>query len=492
MRKFFRSENGQIFLWLALAVPLLILFAAMALDMGLIYKTKAQLSNSVDAAVLTGIKNYSLGTATAQTLGSDVFWANFGTQCGSNGVTCTWTWCPGGAGCLAGVTNVTLHATTPHNTTFMAYLPQWAVWSLGDQAQAIRRTLVMSIVVDRSGSMVSSGSGGDGGGPALQVAVPNFVADFTQGSDYLGLISFASDARVDVPITNEFVTPINTAIGNMVFNGGTFGTGAGSNSYDTAHGPPMSLADNQNTTTGNGLPAGTPYTKVTVYFTDGLMNTIQDTFTCTNNGLGNQVFNYGGYDSGTTYDFMDPLGNFEGSSDIWPYDDYSAVYGCGGSLSCSPTGGQCGYGLTGQNYPTCNGPNSNEIPTNLAPNYCTYANSGNFPSQKYGGWKGLSRANITEETQYRATTTAAAMQAETPVATYFYVIGLSTAVTAPVRQFLATIANDPTGQWGNVYNSNLPMGYFYYVPDCPSAQCTAELNAAFQEIASNVLLRLSQ
>ena len=45
------------------------------------------------------------------------------------------------------------------------------------------------------------------------------------------------------------------------------------------------------------------------------------------------------------------------------------------------------------------------------------------------------------------------MQAETPVATYFYVIGLSTAVTAPVKQFLATIANDPTGQWGKCLQS---------------------------------------
>ena len=153
MRKFIRSENGQIFLWIALAVPLLILFSSMALDMGLIYKTKARLGNAVDAAVLTGIKNYSLGTATAQTLGTDVFWANFGTQCGSGSVTCTWTWCPGGNGCVAGVTNVTLAATAPQHTTFMAYLPQWAVWTLGDTAQAIRRTLVMSIMVDRSGSM---------------------------------------------------------------------------------------------------------------------------------------------------------------------------------------------------------------------------------------------------------------------------------------------------------------------------------------------------
>ena len=49
---------------------LLILFAAFAIDMGIIYQTKARLSNAVDAAVLTGAKNYSQGIPTAQALGN--------------------------------------------------------------------------------------------------------------------------------------------------------------------------------------------------------------------------------------------------------------------------------------------------------------------------------------------------------------------------------------------------------------------------------------
>ena len=247
----------------------------------------------------------------------------------------------------------------------------------------------------RNGATCCEGGNGDDGGGALQAAVPNFVAQFTQNSDYIGLISFASDARVDVPITNQFVTPIDTAIGGMIFDGGTFGTGAGSNTYDTAHGPPMSLADHQNTTTAAGLPAGTPYTKVMVYFTDGLMNTIQDTFACTNNGLGNQVFNYGGYDSGTGYDFMDPLGNFRGTTDIYMNDDYSAVYGCGGSPACNCTSGSsggcngsCGTGDRLPKHPTCNGANNNEIPTSVSPNYCAYANKRILPLAANWGMEG--------------------------------------------------------------------------------------------------------
>ncbi len=95
------------------------------------------------------------------------------------------------------------------------------------------------------------------------------------------------------------------------------------------------------------------------------------------------------------------------------------------------------------------------------------------------------------------------MRAET-VPTYIFTIGLSSAVSNdPCTQaFLATLANDPgaanyTGgsncdSGPGVYNSSLPAGLFVIVPDCPGATCTAELEAAFQLIASKVLLRISQ
>ena len=75
-RKFFRKEEGQVILWMAFGLPTLILFAAFAIDMGIIYQSKARLSNAVDAAVLTGAKNYSQGIPTAQALATDMFQAN--------------------------------------------------------------------------------------------------------------------------------------------------------------------------------------------------------------------------------------------------------------------------------------------------------------------------------------------------------------------------------------------------------------------------------
>ena len=302
------------------------MFSALAMDMGIIYKQNARLSNAVDSAVLTGARNYRQGVSRAQTLATDMFQANFGTQPAS----LAWTWCPAaGALCTGTAISVTLHASTQVNTTFMAYLPQWAQWTIGDTAQATKQNLVMSLILDRSGSMGpnpscggASNTTGDCGGLALQAAVPLFVADFSDGIDYLSMVSFSDDARVDVPVTTTFTSPIDTAVAGLVWDGGTFGTGAGTDTFDIVHGPPLNLADYQNNTIT--FPAGQPYIKVVVYFTDGLMNTVQDTLNCTNlpspPGPGKTLYNFGGQDSGTSFDFFDP------TKDTWETGDASYYY----------------------------------------------------------------------------------------------------------------------------------------------------------------------
>jgi Flp pilus assembly protein TadG len=468
---FAHNDRGQILVMFAVALPLLILFTAAAVDMGLIYVTKAKLSKAVDAACLTGVKNFAQGQTTANALATDIFDANFG----ANPPTPAFTWTAGSA-----TTPVSLQvkATATVNTFFMRYLPSFATWTLSDTATATRSNLVMSLILDRSGSMGTGCSGCDGGGVALQTAVPNFVADFVNGTDHIAMISFAGGARVDVPLTANFAPSggvgIPTAVANLHFNGGTFGTGAGTNpSYSTAYGPPLSMADNQNSTVSY-----VQETKVVVYFTDGLMNEIQDTLPCTNTLPGPTLYNFGGYDSasGNTYDFFDPILDTY-PSDTYPTNDISYSYG----------GAYCtgGNGVDCNNYPPYN-----------ATHDCRLT-SVTFYSQQYQTQKAFSRANITAEAQWRAIYTANAMRSETPVATYIYVIGLGSDVSGsvPTEAFLATLANDPNGPsnyTGAVYNNTLPAGLFLVVPDCPSSACTTELNTAFQTIAAKILLRLTQ
>ena len=128
-----------------------------------------------------------------------------------------------------------------------------------------------------------------------------------------------------------------------------------------------------------------------------------------------------------------------------------------------------------------------------------------FPSQLTGSQTAFSRSAITAEAKYRAIISANTMRQEDPQ-TFFYVVGLGNAVTGDTstEQFLNTLANDPSGPtnygcgqghytppYTNCYDQTLPQGLFLIVPDCPSSNCTAELNQAFQVIASAIRLRLS-
>ena len=167
----------------------------------------------------------------------------------------------------------------------------------------------------------------NGGGTALKTAVPIFINYFNNSVDEVSLISFASAANVNFAINTSFQSPIKSAVSSMSFTGGTFGTGRGSNVFVATDGPPLSLADNQITSVP--IQQGQNVTRVAVYFTDGLMNEVQDTFNCPSAVL----INYGGYDvastdTTTTPDFFSPsagtdwgtVSGTSGSSGALPYD----------------------------------------------------------------------------------------------------------------------------------------------------------------------------
>ena len=73
-----QEDSGQIVIMLAIVLPILLLFTALAIDVGTAYITKAKLSKSADAACLTGMKNLWQGHDTATTLAKHIFKANYG------------------------------------------------------------------------------------------------------------------------------------------------------------------------------------------------------------------------------------------------------------------------------------------------------------------------------------------------------------------------------------------------------------------------------
>src|ERR1022692_3619809 len=394
-----KNDRGQTVIIFALIMPVLILFTGLALDAGLLYVTKAKLSTSVDAACLTGMKNLALPQPVAATLAADMFNANFGPNPPIPTVTF-----PTDA---YGDQQVKVTATASVNTLFMRYLSQWRTVPVSATAVSTRGKLIMSIVLDRSGSMIT-----DEGQAALQAAVPEFVSNFDDATDEVAAISFSSNARIDFLIAYNFKTAITTAVSSMHFDGGTFGTGAGSNPvvFTDPNAPPLSMAKLQN----DHVPImpNQNVIKVVVYFTDGLMNASQDNFHCggkNNNTL--TLVNYGGEDSGTPVVFFDPscspsTSDFNSGCTNKPGN---SVYGYCDSGSC--------YNRSG------NLTNNGGFAYDAAADGCADLNGNpvtKFLSQQTGNQTAFTRANVTSEAQYRAIQTAIAMRTESPVPTYIF------------------------------------------------------------------------
>ncbi len=425
-----KNERGQVLIMLAVVMTGLMLCSALAIDIAFAYVTKARLQKAVDAACLTGMQNLAKsGQTGAQTIATNTFTANYpATNLDSVAPTVNVAFTTN-----AGQKAVGVSATATVRTIFLGLLPGKKTFQVAATAQALRGYLAMTVVLDRSGSMSS-----DGGATALQSAAPAFINYFDNTSDQVSMVSFASNATTDFPIATSFQTPIANLIKNMNFSGGTFGPGG------------LTLAKAQEDSV---IPAqGQNIVKVVVYFTDGLVNTIQDTLPC-NSPLGNTLYNYGGYDAsgngGSNYfDFFDPSNG----------NDLSSTYS------------QQGWGLDSNGYP----PHDSKYD-------CKPVTS--FTSQQTGKATTFSRVNITSEAQYRALQTAIAMRAE---GIYVYSIGLG---SDPNQSFLRQIANDPSS---STYDATQPVGEAVFAPDCPSTTCTTELQQVFQTIASKILLRLTQ
>jgi Flp pilus assembly protein TadG len=366
-----REDRGQTLVLFALALSSLVLALGLSIDLGFAYVTKAKLSKAVDGACLTAMRNLAQGQTIATTLATNSFNANYrATSLDATPPTVAITFSTD----ANGQTFVSVNATATIKTQFMALLPAYRTLPVSDSAQATRGKLVMSVILDRSGSMQTNG-----GASALPPAVGTFVNYFDNTQDEVAMVSFASNATVDVGIGTNFITPITNAANALSgkFSGGTFGPGG------------LTLGKSQN----DSVPVipGQNVVKVAVYFTDGYVNVIQDMLSCSGTMT---LYNYGGYDSGNSVDFFNPT--------------------------------------TGSSLATYNSSSRTWNPSN----FCL-KNLAGFTSAIDGTTQAFTRTNVTADARYRALQTANAMRAE---GMYIYAIGLGTSVD---NSFLQQIANDP-------------------------------------------------
>jgi Flp pilus assembly protein TadG len=295
-------QAGQVLLTFIFFIVVLVFFVGIAIDIGFAYVTKSTMSKAVDAAALSAAQSLALGSSTWETVATKMFAANY-SQSGREPVA------PSVHVSVQqlnpNLRSVQVSATTQVNTYFIRVLPAWKQLTISASAAATRARLVMDVVLDRSGSMRFNG-----GCTALPPAVDAFIGIFDDKTDYIGLVTFSSTARIDFPINQPFMDGIKAAVPRNCsdYSGVTFSEGGLTDALTQIQAVPVST--NQDVT------------RVVVFFTDGLANTFQDNLGC----LPNQPWNFTSGDDGNAVWVLDPVtGNTQ------------CVANNGDPLSCCPS-----------------------------------------------------------------------------------------------------------------------------------------------------------
>jgi Flp pilus assembly protein TadG len=400
------KESGQILVLTALSLPLILLFVGFAIDFGLGFLTKAELAKACDAASLAVMRNLGRGQTEASAIGNAVFALNYNGSSGLNASVPSLSITYSSDSYGDPIVNITATATIH---TFFLRLAGLTTLSASSYSQATRPPVILSLVLDKSGSMNLNG-----GATALPPSVQDFIGYFIEGTDRLGEVSFSTLANPDVPITQTFQTPINNFVTSMAFGGATFAQGG--------------LLDAQTQVTGVSSPPPNAVETV-VFFTDGWANTNQNT-------LGGSLVNYGG------------------CSQV----EYNIGW-CAAVFCMNPTTGAT-ISYTSGTSGSCNG-------------------SSTFPAQdpSLTNPAAMNLTNIGDEATYRAVQLADQMRTQ---GITVYSIGLGSEINTT---YLQELANDPASP---TYNASEPTGIAVFAPTA------SDLDAAFQKIASKILLRLTQ
>ncbi len=253
----FCQQRGQTLIMFVLFMFMLILFVGLGIDLGFAYITRARLSKAVDSACLMGIRNIGQGQPAAQAIAESTFRANYGTSARDVGTVTPIV----NVGSLNNNITIDVSATTAINTFFIRVLPQWQTLTVGSAAEATRPNLILSLVLDRSGSMHDNG-----GETNLPPAVSNFIDLFDDQLDRVSMSSFSYAERTDVTMRQPFKTDIKNAANALVFNGWTCSERGLTNGL-------------QQNLTANAQ-SGEKVSRVIVFFSDGMANTWYHAFDC--------------------------------------------------------------------------------------------------------------------------------------------------------------------------------------------------------------------
>jgi Mg-chelatase subunit ChlD len=251
-----------------LSLTFIVPAVGLMIDVGVLYSVMARFQAAVDGSALAAARALNLGETTAAQVTSaqnnavNWFYANFPT--GAWGTTNTIM----SAATVSvfddpnnsHVRNVTVTATTTVPTYFMRWFNNNST-TMTASGNASRRDVVVMMVLDRSGSMQTSGACG-----TMVTAAKLFTGQFAAGRDQIGLVSFSDNVYVHSAPTTSFQTVLGYSndLGSGTGDLDTIVCGGGTSTAQA-----ISVAYNELYQTN--LPGAL---NVIMFETDGLPNTL--------------------------------------------------------------------------------------------------------------------------------------------------------------------------------------------------------------------------
>lgn len=269
-------EKGFVWIFTAMTMILIIPMIGLAIDASVLYIVKAKLQGAVDGAALAGARALARGAdgttqiASAQSAARGYVKLNIpdGYLLSTNLVVLQ----PTVDLSVAFQRKVSVTANVDSPALFMRYIGA-GVTTVSASAQAVRRDVNIAMVVDRSGSLTTSGSCG-----ALRAAAVNFVNKFANLRDNISLVTFASSTFVNFPMANNFQSAspnVPSLLNSIVCQGSTSSAMGLWQGYDQlvglnqagalniilffTDGQPTGVAFNMPIANASGCTASTPY-----------------------------------------------------------------------------------------------------------------------------------------------------------------------------------------------------------------------------------------
>lgn len=441
------KQRGQIVVMLLLMMIVLGGFVGLACDAVFAFVVKSQLTTAVDAAALAASRALNKGSTPSQQQASvDQTVAQMMATNFPSGLleTRNLTYEPptvidNGDGTRT--VSVVGHVDSP---TFFMRLLGWDAVPVSARGQSLRRDVVLTLVLDRSGSMNRAPGSGPGlsAFDDLKAASLEFLDYFDNSRDQLGLVVFGTSTRLDYAPSTNFKSSLTALINaHVADNSGTNAPDALWTAYSalTAVSSPTAL-------------------NVIVFFTDGVATTFSADFTVTQGACRGAMM------SGVAQTFSQP--NNDAAKGLLVYnappppvigdeDAYEGTCGWNGNadlrsrIAAIPTIDLHGTSVFGpRNIPFMSGGNITMRGRNIKP----------------------VADNLSVNTAVRA-------RQDPAIRATVYTIGLGGEEYPADDELLRMIANDPTS---SLYSSSEPTGLYVYAPDA------SQLRAAFRRVASQV------